>query len=115
MPQLSQTGSSEQASAAAECATRGFTNKPTEGVKPIQPHHSPAQNAGLETEYLLKLVASLESCNMALLNKLNHAEKELAALRQSPTDTLKKTESTYNPEQSYGWERKLTRLKWQPI
>ena len=72
-------------------------------------------DCGQQIEHLLKRIASLESCNMALLNKLNHAEKELAALRQSPTDTLKKTESTYNPEQSYGWERKLTRLKWQPI
>ena len=74
--------------------------------------NSPGQ--GSETEYLLKLVAELESCNMALLGKLNQAEKELAALRQLPARTLPGTESTANLEQSFGWERKLTRTQWRP-
>lgn len=78
--------------------------------------HSPETDAGQEMECLLKLVAQLESCNMALLNKLNQAEKELATLRQSSGESLPEPETKQagHHGQSYGWERKLTRTQWRP-
>ena len=64
--------------------------------------------------YLLKLIASLESCNTALLSKLNQAEKELAELRKPAAHVLPRTASTDDLLQTYGWERKLTRMGWKP-
>lgn len=71
------------------------------------------RNSGQETEYLLKLVASLEACNMALLNKFNQAERELAVLRQSSEISLPGTEQAGHHNQTFGWERKLTRTQWR--
>ena len=96
----------------AVSAALDFTGKEADGGELEEPGRSPDRNQ--ETEYLLKLVASLEACNMALLNKLNQAERELAALRQTPAHTLLQAEPAANPEQPFGWERKLTRTQWRP-
>ena len=77
-----------------------------------EPFKSPGRNTKEETEYLLKLVASLESCNTALFNKLAQTQRELDALKNPPAHTG--TEPTGNTKQSYGWERKLTRAGWRP-
>ena len=97
----------------AASAALDFTGKKKADGGELEEHgSSPGENQ--ETEHLLKLVASLEACNMALLNKLNQAERELAALRQTPAHTLLQAEPAANPEQSFGWERKLTRTQWRP-
>jgi len=103
-----------QQAASAESATPNFTGKEAGGLGLNEPRNSLDQNAEHETEHLLKFIASLESCNTALLNKLNQTERELAALRKSAAQTLPGTELTDDPEQSYGWERKLTRIQWRP-
>lgn len=75
-------------------------------------HHG--QSARQEIEYLLKLVAHLEACNMVLLNKLNQAERELAMLAALPKTSLPEMKYAGHGEQAYGWERKLTRTQWRP-
>jgi prefoldin subunit 5 len=42
------------------------------------------RNVERRTEYLLKRIAVLESCNMTLCNKLALADEELAALKPQP-------------------------------
>ena len=76
-----------------------------------EPCNSLDQNAEHETRYLLKLIASLEACNKALLNKLDQAQMNLATLRQS--QVLQGMEPTGEPEQLHTWERKL-RMGWRP-
>ena len=68
------------------------------------------QNSEHETEHLLKLIASLKSCNTALLNKLDQTQEELATLRQSKI--LQGMESTDDPEQLHTWERKM-KMGWR--
>lgn len=108
MPQLSQTSSSETAFGANRfpAFVPAVTGGPARQDIPVD------QNAGEGMESLLKLVASLESCNTALLDRLNHAERELYALKNpaaAPT-----AEATAGTGQLYGWERKLTRSGWRP-
>lgn len=98
----------------AERATLNFTGKEADGAERNRPRNSLDQNVEEGTEHLLKLIASLESCNAALFNKLVQAQRELAALRQPPASTLPGTELADHPEQSCGWERKLTRMGWRP-
>ncbi len=73
----------------------------------------PWQNIEEKTEHLLRRIAALESRNTALLGKLVQAQKELAELKRPAADTLPKTPSTGSPVQTYGWERKLTRMGWR--
>lgn len=103
-----------QKAASAESVALDFTGKEADGVDLGELRNSLDRDAGRETEYLLKLVASLESCNTALLIKLNQAERELVARRQSSVQTLPEMEPINGSEQSYGWERKLTRTRWRP-
>lgn len=72
-------------------------------------------STGQPTERLLKLIASLESYNAALCDKLAQAEMDLAALKQRFVFNLPCTESQACAGQSCGWERKLTRMQWRPI
>ena len=97
-----------------ERATLDFTGKEAGCIGPNEFGDFSGQNAGEGTEYLLKLVASLEACNTALLNKLNQTERELSVLRQAPAQMLPKAKSNDDAGQSYGWERKLTRMGWRP-
>jgi len=105
---------SAQQDSSAESAALDFTGKEGDGTDLNEPRKSPDRNAEERTEHLLKLITSLESCNAALCNKLARVESELAMLRKPPAHTLPGTESTDNPEQLYGWERKLTRMGWRP-
>lgn len=78
---------------------------------------APAQQdtpAGQKTECLLQRIAFLEFSNIALLNKLNFAQRELDALRLVPAATLPIMEPSAVSAQTYGWERKLTRTGWRP-
>jgi len=84
-------------------------------AQPAQTNSSETStNTGQEVEQFLKLVASLEACNMALLNKLNQAERELAMLAGAPKASLPETKHGGHGGQAYGWERKLTRTQWRP-
>ena len=91
-----------------------FTGKKAGSIKLDEPRSSPGQHVGQETECLLKRIASLESSNSALLNKLNFAQKEFDALRLTPAKILPIVESSAGLAQTYGWERKLTRTGWRP-
>lgn len=71
------------------------------------------QNTSQEVEYLLKLVASLEACNMALLSKLTQVERELATLKESTKASAPETDRAGHHHQAYGWERKLARKQWR--
>ena len=51
---------------------------------------------------------------MALLNKLNRTERELAMLAGAPKASLPETKHDGRGGQAYGWERKLTRTQWRP-
>ena len=115
MKQLSQTDSSETHISVNESpAVSGalLPGQEADGAELSEPCDPSNQNT--EPEYLLKLVASLESCNTALFNKLNQAERELATLKKSIVQALPKTEPTGNQKQSFCWERKLTRTQWKP-
>lgn len=105
---------SAQQDSSPERATPDSSSKEADGAELNEPRNSLDQNAEEGTEYLLKLIASLESCNAALFNKLARVEGELAALMKPPAHTLPRTGSADDPEQLYGYSRKLTRMGWRP-
>ncbi len=117
MPQPSQTNLSgalintNELPVSAESAALDSAGKEGVGASPHEPRNSPDQNTEERTEHFLQLIASLESCNAALCNKLAQVEWELATLRKP---ALPETELAGHHEQSYGWERKLTRTGWRP-
>lgn len=122
MPQLAQTDAAAisdrllpaQQDSSAECVMLYSIGKEGDGTGLNEPRNSLDRNVEEGTEHLLKLIASLEACNAALLNQLVQTQKELTALRQLPANALPGTELADHHEQSCGWERKLTRLGWRP-
>ena len=97
----------------AKCTTLDSTGKEGDSAEQNEPHNFIDRGAKHETEYLLKFIASLESCNATLCNKLAQLERELATLRNPAARTVPRTESTDSPEQLYGYSRKLTRMGWR--
>lgn len=102
----------EQKAAFAEYAAANLPGKKRIADVLREHHHILGWDAEQKIEYFCGLIASLESCNSVLGNRLAQAEREIAGLRKSAARHLQKTEFGGNPEQLYRWERKLTRRGW---
>jgi len=122
MPQLSKnnaaTASDGLLSAQMDTSihtTLHFTRKKEEDTELKEPRNFLEQNTHHGIEHLLQLITSLESCNAALFVKLVQTQRELAALKQLSAPTSPGTASNACTGQTYGWERKLTRMGWRPL